>query len=167
MRWIAGLLFTLVALPATAYELSGNATQGGMMIGRDATGQSVTVDNTSIRVSPEGYFVFGFGRDHKSAVTLTVGNRTEIIDVAPRVYPTQKINGLPSKYVSPPPETLARIRRENGAIGKARAHDTPATWFAQDWIWPSIGPISKPTESTPSTSWSSTSTRSEMSRASR
>ncbi|WP_417514497.1 M23 family metallopeptidase [Minwuia sp.] len=142
IRSILIAVLVCFSLPAIGYELSGNAIQGGMMIGRDAAGLEVTVDGKPVRVSPDGVFVFGFGRDHAETVTLTVGGDTQVISVARRDYVTQRIDGLPSKMVTPAPETLARIRAENADIAKARAFDTPETWFAQDWIWPSIGPIS-------------------------
>ncbi|WP_416897736.1 MAG: M23 family metallopeptidase [Minwuia sp.] len=144
MRIGAGILLAallLFGLPAAAFELAGNAVQGGMMIGRTAPGTPVTVDGKPVRVSPDGMFVFGFGRDHGESVILTVGNRVETIDVARRDYEIQRIDGLPPKMVTPPEDVLARIRRENAEIARVRALDTDASHFGQDWIWPSVGTV--------------------------
>jgi len=133
----------LISLSATAFELSGNPVQGGMMIGQTEPGTSVTVNGAAIRVSPAGQFVFGFGRDHGPEVVLHVGSAPpETIAIAPRDYKVQRIDGLPKKMVTPPAETLARIRRENGEIARIRAVDSAEALFAQAWIWPSQGIIS-------------------------
>ncbi len=105
-------------------------------------GALVQVNGKIIRISPDGIFVFGFGRDYDDPVTLTVNGQTSSLDVAARKYNIQRIDGLPPKMVTPPESTLKRIRRENAEIARIRALDTPGTWFAQDWIWPSQGIVS-------------------------
>lgn len=142
MRFLVKLLAVLLAWPAIAAELSGTPVQGGMMIGVAAPGADVRVNGKPVRVSPEGRFVFGFGRDHDRPVTLSIDGRVQTVDVAKRDYRIQRIDGLPPKMVTPPESTLARIRRENAEIARVRAMDTAQAWFAQDWIWPSTGIIS-------------------------
>lgn len=139
---IPALLLVCLALPAAAFEIAGNAVQGGMMTGRTAPGTEVRVDGEPIRVSPDGRFVFGFGRDHDGSAELTVGGETRTIEVAKRDYDIQRIEGLPKKMVTPPPETLERIHRENAEIARVRALDTAETFFAENWIWPAHGIIS-------------------------
>jgi murein DD-endopeptidase MepM/ murein hydrolase activator NlpD len=140
---ILTLLLTICAAitPAAAMELWGNPVQGGMMIGRAAPGTEVEVAGKPVRVSPDGHFVFGFGRDFEGPVSLSIGGRALTVEVARRDYDIQRINGLPPKMVTPPPETLARIRRENAEIARVRALDTPAVWFADRWIWPVQGVV--------------------------
>jgi murein DD-endopeptidase MepM/ murein hydrolase activator NlpD len=142
MRFLAVLLFAIWALPALSLEIAGNPVQGGMMVGLVAPGTSVAVNGTPVRVSPEGHFVFGFGRDYDKPVTLSVNGIEQPFSVASRKYNIQRIDGLPPKMVTPPEKTLKRIRRENGEIARIRALDTPEIWFTQDWIWPSTGIIS-------------------------
>ena len=42
-----------------------------------------------------------------------------------REYKIQRIDGLPSKHVTPPPEVYERIKKDNKLIGAARSLDTP------------------------------------------
>ena len=142
MRMLVGLLLSLLAFPALAWELAGNPTQGGMMVGQAAPGARVEVNGKPIRVSLGGHFVFGFGRDYDKPVTLMVNGVTSSLNVARRDYNIQRIDGLPPKMVTPPEKTLKRIRRENTEIARVRALDTPEIWFTQDWLWPSEGIIS-------------------------
>ena len=142
IRALVAFALFLFALPAHAYEISGTAVQGGMMTGRTEPSTEVRVDGKPVRVSPDGRFVFGFGRDHDGVVELTVGGQTVRIEVGGRDYETQRIDGLPDRMVTPKPETLERIRRENAEIARVRALDTDETFFAQDWAWPATGIIS-------------------------
>lgn len=150
MRFLACLLaMALWAAPvqATEIQLDGAFVQGGLIRGVAAPGAAVFLDDRALRVSPEGRFVFGFGRDHGEPVTLRVrfaDGREEVraLDVAKRGYDVQRIDGLPPRQVTPNAEDLADIRRNNAEIGAARANDFAETWFAQEFIWPSHGRIS-------------------------
>ncbi|MED5473837.1 MAG: M23 family peptidase, partial [Pseudomonadota bacterium] len=60
------LLITLLTLTNSAAAdiiLNGNLTQGGIIFGETKPGHEITLDNKSIRVSREGYFLLGFSRD--------------------------------------------------------------------------------------------------------
>ena len=122
-----GLMFwTTVVVAETT--LSGDFVQGGLVQGRTIPGSSVSLDGTPVRVSPEGVFILGFHRDAPGTAVLsiiapdgTVDRR--VLDVAARSYDIQRIDGLPPKMVTPPPETLARIRREIAEIKAARAQE--------------------------------------------
>ncbi len=148
MRVLAFLLL-LLAAPAWAgtLDLAGRFEQGGLIRGRTEPGTQILLGGAPVRVSPEGLFVFGFGRDHGPAAVLEAvypdGSRERRdLTVAKRQYKLQRIDGLPSKMVTPPPGVLQRIRRENARIAEIRTHDTPAVWFAGTWAWPVTGPIS-------------------------
>ena len=137
------------AFPAVAGDLTldGAMTQGGLVIGRTAPGTTVAVDGRSVRVSPEGLFLLGFGRDaaKRASVRLTGpdgGVVVRTIDVAARKYDVQRIDGLPPKQVTPDAETLARIERERALVKEVRAEESDHTGFASGFAWPVIGPIS-------------------------
>src|SRR5688572_9649080 len=49
--------------PETEFKLEGNKTQGGLLVGRTAPGTRVEYGEYTLRVSPEGVFIIGFGRD--------------------------------------------------------------------------------------------------------
>ncbi len=139
----------LVMSPVHAQDLilEGAVSQGGLVQGVTRPGARVTLDGRKIRVSREGVFVIGFGRDAPRHATLTVrypdgGSKTRRLDVTQRKYRVQRIDGLPRRKVTPPPEALARIRAEAAMIREARARDTDETWFRDGFVWPARGPIS-------------------------
>ena len=113
----------------SALSLEGPLVQGGLVIGHTEPGAQVTVDGRPVRVSAGGTFLMGFGRDAKAKVAILIihadGTRTKkTLKVATRDYPVQRIDGLPSRQVTPSPEDLERIREDNAKIAGVRAHDT-------------------------------------------
>lgn len=149
MRALAVLLALLGSLSAAtaATTLDGNLTQGGLVIGRTDPGVSVSLDDRAVRVGPDGTFILGFHRDAPASAELTVtapGGAVErrTLAVAPRTFDIQRIDGLPPKMVTPPPEVLERIRRENAQIAALRTIDRPEPMFRSGFIWPATGRIS-------------------------
>lgn len=144
---LALAMLAAMLAPAVALELEGPTVQGALVTGRVAPGASVSVDGRQVRVSDQGRFVFGLGRDHGAETVLEVvrpdGTRERHrFEVASRSWDIERIDGLPSAKVSPPAETLARIRREAALISAARAQDTPAQDFLSGLDWPVSGRIS-------------------------
>ena len=129
-------------------ELSGQARQGGMMVGRTLPGSRVSQDGQALRVSAQGDFLLGFTRDAPPTsslrVVLPAGEVIErTLDVASREYRIQRIDGLPKSKVTPrKPEDLERIRRDVAAAKKARARDDDRQDFLAGFEWPVVGPIS-------------------------
>tara|TARA_R110000824_G_scaffold118960_18_gene272575 strand:+ start:107093 stop:107962 length:870 start_codon:yes stop_codon:yes gene_type:complete len=143
-----GLIACLCATPALAdVSLKGHVAQGALVVGKTEAGAKVTLDGRAVMVSPQGMFALGFDRDHGPSAKLSVttpDGQTEIqmLAVAKRSFNIQSITGVESKYVSPPPETLARIARERDLKKASRPCNTNEDWFAEDFVWPSSGPIS-------------------------
>jgi len=132
---------------ASDMQLKGEMTQGSLIRGQVPVGSQVWLNDKPIKVSPNGYFAFGFGRDEKLAHELKwLDNQgvehTQPLQLQARTYDIQKIEGIASKYVSPPKEVSERITRDNRQVGKARTLDDERTDFFQDFIWPAAGPIS-------------------------
>ena len=151
MRVVLGLalLLLLLAAPLRAGQLTleGSLQQGGLVIGATTPGASVTLDGKAVRVSPDGRFLLGFGRDAPPEAEFQVsfpagGNEVRLLTVAQRAYDIQRIDGLPPKMVTPPAEVLARIQRENAQIAEARAIDRPEALFERGFRWPAVGRIS-------------------------
>lgn len=139
-------LILLAPPPAAALELEGRFAQGGLVIGRAGPGAAVAVDGRNVRVSPEGLFLLGLGRDAKPRVevqaTLPDGSvSTRVIAVEQREYRTQRIDGLPSRQVTPSPEDLERIRADGAAIAGVRRRDSGVAYFASGFAPPLRGPI--------------------------
>lgn len=148
MRTLLVLLLLLLHGPALAEtRLDGNLTQGGLVIGTVEPGRQVTLDGRAVRVAGDGTFILGFTRDAPETAELVVRHpdgRTErqTLAIARRTYDIQRIDGLPPKMVTPPADVLARIRRENAAIGETRMIDTAEPLFRSGFIWPARGRIS-------------------------
>lgn len=128
-------------------RLDGPLVQGGLVIGHTEPGALVTVDGRAVRVSGRGVFLIGFGRDARPTTVLHIrhpdsSETRENLRVKQRDYTVQRINGLPSRQVTPKPEDLARIRNDNAKIAGVRRLDTPGASFTSGFQWPALGPIS-------------------------
>ena len=147
-RLLAALLiFMMARSEAPALELTGNPIQGGLIIGKVEPGTSVRLADQDLRVSDDGRFVFGIGRDAGDALELVWrspdgASGTETLAVKKRDWKISRINGLPKRMVAPGPEDLLRIQKDNRAIGAVRTLDTEATDFLQTFRWPVPGRIS-------------------------
>ena len=151
IRSLLALVICLLALPpaAAAVELTleGAFMQGGLVFGRSLPGAKASLDGQPLRMTADGRFVFGFGRDFPAKATLEVtwpdgGVETRELVIEPRVYDIQRIDGIAKDYVSPPEEVLARIRADSEAAARARTADRPETDFDSGFVWPAQGPIS-------------------------
>jgi hypothetical protein len=144
------LLFCLLMLCMTptahALELVGKFVQGGMVLGTTMPGAAVILDGRTLPVSPNGNFVFGFGRDATAAlltVTLPDGSGEERrLAVAKREWDIQRVDGVPQNTVTPDAAELARIKREAAAIRALRQTASAEPDFIVPMIWPAHGPIS-------------------------
>ena len=146
---MAAVTFSIWAAAAGAgsLRLDGHSEQGGLMVGHTDPGTEVLFNGHKIRVSKAGAFLVGFTRDAGPTSVLelryTDGSiRKETLTVKPRKYRIQRIDGLPSRMVTPPKSVLNRILRENRMIKLVREEDTAVPYFLKGWIWPAHGPIS-------------------------
>lgn len=141
------LLLSGVLMAEQALRLDGQVTQGGLLVGHTLPGSRVLHDGTAVRVSEQGVFLIGFGRDAKidSSLKVTLPDGSEIVrdlEVAPRKYKIQRIDGLPPRKVTPKPEDMARIRADIVAAKAARKRNDPRTDFLTGFQWPAVAPIS-------------------------
>ncbi len=127
--------------------LNGTLAQGGVVFGTTDPGTRLTVDGLPVRVAADGHFVFGFHRDAAETALLVIErpdgqSEQRALSVAQRSFKVQRIDGLPPKMVTPPPETLARIRSDAAEVRAARATDRDRPDFLSGFIWPATGRIS-------------------------
>jgi murein DD-endopeptidase MepM/ murein hydrolase activator NlpD len=73
------------------------------------------------------------GTAREAAVTLTLQKRD---------YQISRIEGLPKKLVTPPPEVLDTIRQQSALKRAARATSSRQDWFSSPFAWPATGRIS-------------------------
>jgi len=124
----------------SAVEFLGKFEQGSFILGKTKPNAKVIIDNKKILVSKDGYFAFGLDRDRKNNVIIKVQrdgkSKTIEKEVLKRKYKIQRIDGLPPKHVTPPPEVYARIKKDNILIGKARSVETSYDFFKDKFIYP-------------------------------
>ena len=134
------LLFLIFSSNVYAIEFKGDFKQGSFILGKISPDTKISIDDRNIRVSKDGYFAFGLDRDRKNDVIIKIeknGESKKIVKkVFKRKYKIQRIDGLPSKQVTPPPEVYERIKKDNILIGKARLIDTAYVFFKDKFIYP-------------------------------
>ncbi len=146
---ILRLFFLIIFFNSThlnAIEFNGKFLQGHYIIGLTDPSAEIIIDKKKIRVSKDGYFVFGIGRDRNFDVTITKitdGKEEKIIKkVLKRKYNIQRIDGLEESKVTPPESVYKRIKEENNKIGEARAINSDLPFFKNQFIMPVEGIIS-------------------------
>ena len=129
-----------------AVEFKGKFLQGHYIIGLTNPSAQIIIDKKEVKVSKEGYFVFGIDRDRKFDLIITKienGNKEKITKkVLKRKYNIQRIDGLEESKVTPPESVYKRIKEENNKIGKARAINSDLIFFKDQFIMPVEGIIS-------------------------
>ena len=146
---ITRLFFLIVIFFPTnliAIEFKGKFLQGHYIVGITDPSSQIMIDKKKVKVSNDGYFVFGIDRDRKFDLTITKinnGNSEKVIKkVLKRKYNIQRIDGLEESKVTPPESVYKRIREENNRIGKARSIDSDLPFFKNQFIMPVEGIIS-------------------------
>lgn len=116
------------------------------MLGKTQPNSQVMLDGKTLPVSKTGDFVFGFPRDdeksHQLEIILPSGQKiSKTLHPKKRQYKIQRIEGIAKKIMNPNPEAIARSKKDNQQVKKARQKNTPLTAFAQGFIPPSKGRI--------------------------
>ena len=140
MRILISLVLLLITTSSFAVIFEGKFIQGSFILGKTEPGSEVFIDKKRVKVTLDGFFVFGLSRDRKYDVVITLskdGNKQKIVKkVQKRKYNIQRIDGLEEKKVTPPEEVYERIKRENKWIGEARSTDSNLTFFTKKFIVP-------------------------------
>ena len=140
------LIIFLISTHSNAIEFEGKFLQGHYIIGITNPSAKIIIDKKEVKVSNDGYFVFGIDRDRKFDLTITKiqnGKKEKIIKkVLKRKYNIQRIDGLEESKVTPPESVYKRIKDENNKIGKARSINSDLPFFKNQFIMPVEGIIS-------------------------
>ena len=146
---ISRLFFFIIIFTTTqlnAVEFKGKFLQGHFIVGITDPNAKILVGKKEVKVSKDGYFVFGLDRDRKFDLIITkiIDGKKEVItkQVLKRKYNIQRIDGLEESKVTPPESVYKRIKKENNAIGEARAIDSDLPFFKEKFIMPVKGIIS-------------------------
>ena len=127
--------------------LASELTQGGYVRGRAPSGTvSLTLDEQEIALGEDGVFFAAFDRDSPASVTLTASSLEgppvrEELSLTTRDWQIERVNVAKRNLRNP--EAYWRQREpEYNAIVAARAKETGAQGWKQDFIWPVQGRIS-------------------------
>jgi len=136
MRILVSLVFIFFTTTSFAATFDGKFIQGSFIIGKTEPGSEVFIDKKKVKITSNGYFAFGLGRDRKNDVVITINKKKIVKKVFKREYKIQRIDGLEEKKVTPPEEVYERIKRENKWIGEARAINSDLNFFKNKFINP-------------------------------
>ena len=146
---ISRLFFLIIFFTTSqlnAIEFKGKFLQGHYIVGITDPAAKIIIGKKEVKVSKDGYFVFGIDRDRKFDISISkiIKGKKEVITkkVLKRKYNIQRIDGLEESKVTPPESVYKRIKKENNAIGKARAINSELQFFKQKFIMPVEGIIS-------------------------
>lgn len=142
LRGLGLLLSVFLAFPLSAAELSGKLEQGGIVLGQARPGAVVRLDGRPVPTDAAGHFLLGFGRDAAPQAVLEVDGTPQTLEVGPRTWKVQRIQGLPPAKVTPDPAELARIKAENELVASRRAVITPTALFLGGLTAPADGAVS-------------------------
>ncbi len=141
---VISLIF--ISSHANALEFKGKFIQGHFILGKTDPKSKIIIDKKEVKISKDGFFVFGIDRDRKYDLVLMKiinGKEEKIIKkVLKRKYKIQRIDGLPENKVTPPESVYNRIKKENNTIAKARAINSDLSFFKNKFIMPVEGIIS-------------------------
>ena len=135
---------------ANCVQLQGSLTQGGLIWGTVSPGSVVRLNGETLDVLEGGTMIAGFGRDAAATAELVLEKGADVcrqtLSIMPRKYAVQRVQGVPQKTVTPPPEQLMRIRQERTLVEAAKAQRLQRPDLLQGALagfqWPTVGPIS-------------------------
>ena len=136
MRFFLIIFFSLITTSSFAVSFEGKFIQGSFILGKTEPNYEVFIDKKKVKVSSEGYFAFGLGRDRKNDVVIKINEKKIVKKVFKREYKIQRIDGLEEKKVNPPEEVYERIKRENKWIGEARTINSDLVFFKNKFSIP-------------------------------
>ena len=131
IRFFFVLIF--ITNQVSALEIKGTFEQGNLIIGKTNPSNEIYVDQKKLKVSKEGYFIFGISRDRKKNIIISINKDNKVREVIKvvksRKFQVQKIDGLPKRKVSPNDEDMKRIRNEGKLIAKAKNVNSDLSFF--------------------------------------
>lgn len=131
---------------AAQLDLVGEIKQGGLLVGKTSPNAKVSLGGKPLKLSADGYFTLGFGRDDAESVSLKVtlpnGEQiTRTLTPEKRTYKEQRVNGIAKKIMNPNPVAVKRSRKDSAQVKSARNTDSNRIDFAKGFIAPIDGII--------------------------
>jgi murein DD-endopeptidase MepM/ murein hydrolase activator NlpD len=139
------IFFFFINTISYSFELNGNFVQGGLIKGKVHPGTKVLLDNKPLKVSKEGFFVFGISKERLSDVKLEFqyNSKKNIVlkEIKKRKFVIQRIDGLPPRMVTPNEKDMLRIKAETKLINTAKLIDSNNIFFYTNFAKPVEGII--------------------------
>jgi murein DD-endopeptidase MepM/ murein hydrolase activator NlpD len=134
------------SLDAYAVTFEGEFKQGGLLIGQVQEGQTVSYQGKTLNLTTNNQFLLGLGRNAPAITSITINSQdqepeTITLEIAARQYNIQKIEGVPSKTVTPPTSDLQRIKQNASMVREARKLVSNKQDFLKGFIKPANGPV--------------------------
>lgn len=128
------------------FACEGRHVQGAVLLCRTLPGAEVRLGDAVATADPDGFVVIGHDRDAPAEALIEVVAdgavvHMELAPVVQREYQIQRIEGVPPEYVTPPEETLARIRAEGAQKREAYASSWAGAGFLDGFSMPVEGRI--------------------------
>lgn len=141
-QFFSTLLFSVSAFNAYAeLQLSGEFQQGGLIIGKTAPQNTVTLNERVLPVSIGGDYVFAFSRDDTAKYTLTVSSpngqvASKTFSPSKREYKISRVEGISKKIMNPNKKAMTRASQDRAAMVKVRKISSGLTDFSQGFVAP-------------------------------
>ncbi len=147
LPFVAILLLFCPLAHAGELKLSGEFSQGGLIVGWATPGSSISLDGKRISQAKTGDFLLGFARlaarTSQFKIVFADGSTEQRkLTIKQRKYDIQRIDGLPKRKVMPSAEDLARIKKESALINRARQTRVAEPLFTAGFAEPLSGRIS-------------------------
>lgn len=146
MKFVFLTLFSLIFCTA-AYAQPDSLQPGGFYLGQAPAGSRVFYKDRPIPLTNDHRFLIGFGRDANLNQQISLvgeeGQETLLsLQLKPRSYRIERIDGISKKMMEPSAEDLVRINKEASQAREARQILSALTDFSTEFIWPLSGRIS-------------------------
>ena len=135
-----------LAHPDSRVTLKGQFVQGGLVHGVVAPDTKVWFNKKKVRVSPEGDFLIGFGRNAPPRALLAFSFadgpiERHILHVAERAFEPEAIDGLPPEMVDLDRETRKALGKSKRQVDKVRNRSSEVAYFRDGFRWPMKGKV--------------------------
>ena len=115
---------------------SGIMKEGGLLVMKTKPNAVIKYAGVDVRADMDGRAVLGFHRDEDAKINITINGVPAILTPIDGRYNIQHVNGVASKYVSPPDSVLKRIRQDVADAKSARKVLSPVLFYGKKWIAP-------------------------------
>lgn len=123
-------------------KIRGCFCTGGLILGKADPSDKISIDGKIIKISQDGFFVYGFGRNYKSQANFNVNGQKYIRKIKKKKYKVERINNLPKRKVEPSKDDLEQIFNDQKKIKLAKDNLINKKIFSNKFSLPVEGRIS-------------------------